>query len=71
MWLLEVFIEGLLEWLFQARSRWLWLPLGVLILAVGVVVMNASMPAGIAIAIVGVGALLYGVLSGIFEKGDE
>ena len=71
MWLLELIVQGLLEWMFQRRLQWIWIPIGAGVAAVGVIVASDSRTAGILIAMVGGLALVWGVLGGLLGRGDE
>ena len=72
MWdIIDVVFEALFQWLFQRRHQWIWIPFGMLITAVGVVVMSSSRVAGFAILTVGLLAATWGLAGGVFRRGDE
>ncbi len=70
MWLIDLVVHCLLEWLFQRHAQWLWILAGLLFAGLGLAAMGTSLPTGLAITGVGGLAVAWGVLS-IFRGGDE
>ena len=71
MWLVELIVEGVLEWTFQRGNQWVWIPIGLVIVVIGVIVFSSSRVGGALIASVGLLAIGWGIWGGVFRRGDE